>query len=282
MLLLLYRQLLVGMAGGTESTQEKKAGISVDQRFEQAQTFMWTHARLLERHLFAYLFANGSRDAVLAALRPYQNADGGFGSALEPDIRAPVSQPVPVEMALKILDLVDAFDDPMLARACDYLAAITTEEGGVPLVLPSVNAYPRASWWQGEDPPVASLNPTAGIAGLLYKHGVVHPWLDAATRYCWDAIAATDTTQYHDLMPILTFLEYVSDRRRADQELARIAARVCTPGAVTLETHAEGYVKGPLDWAPMPTSYCRQLFSDDTIAAHLEALAARQQLDGGW
>src|SRR5215469_13455066 len=163
MLLLLYRQLLVGMAGGTESTQEKKAGISVDQRVEQAQTFMWTHARLLERHLFAYLLANGSRDAVLAALRPYQNADGGFGNALEPDIRAPVSQPVPVEMALKILDLVDGFTAAagMVTRACDYLLTITPPEGGVPSALPSIRAYPRAPWWECEDVPAASLNPTA-------------------------------------------------------------------------------------------------------------------------
>lgn len=270
------------VAGGLKSIPEKKAGVIVDQRFDLAQAFMWTHARLLERHLFAHLFADGPRDPVLAALRPYQNADGGFGNALEPDIRAPVSQPVPVEMALKILDLVDAFDDPMVARACDYLPVITTAQGGVPFALPSVNAYPRAPWWQAEDPPVASLNPTSSIAGLLYKHGVVHPWLDTATHYCWDAITVTDTTQYHDLMPVLTFLEHVPDRQRADPELARVAARVSTPGVVTLETDAEGYVKGPLDWAPTPASYCRRLFTDDTIAAHLAALAARQGSDGGW
>lgn len=256
--------------------------MTLDQRFERAQTFMWTHARLLERHLFAHLFANGTRDAVLAALRPYQNADGGFGNALEPDIRAPVSQPVPVEMALKVLDIVDTFDDPMVTRACDYLLTITSAEGGVPFALPSINTYPRAPWWQAEDPPVASLNPTASIAGLLYKHGVVHPWLDAATRYCWDAIAVTDTTEYHDLMPVLTFLEHAPDRQRADRELARVAARISTPGVVTLETNAEGYVKGPLDWAPTPASYCRRLFSGETITAHLAALEARQQADGGW
>jgi hypothetical protein len=38
----------------------------------------------------------------------------------------------------------------------------------------------------------------------------------------------------------------------------------------------------PLDWAPTPSSYCRVLFSDEEISHHLDALAARQQPDGGW
>ena len=76
--------------------------------FARAETFIWSNARLLERRLFAYHFRGGSRYAVLAALRAYQNDDGGFGQALEPDIRCPDSQPVPVQHALEILDAVGA------------------------------------------------------------------------------------------------------------------------------------------------------------------------------
>ncbi len=57
----------------------------------KATDFIWRTARLLDRHRFAFLFLDGPRDAVLRALRPYQNADGGFGHALEPDLRGPVS-----------------------------------------------------------------------------------------------------------------------------------------------------------------------------------------------
>lgn len=258
-----------------------------NERFERARTFMWTHARLLDRRLFAYLFADGPREAVLAALRAYQNADGGFGNALEPDIRAPLSQPVPVEVAFHVLDKCDGFEaaSDIVDHACDYLASITTAEGGVPVVLPSVREYPRAPWWEPQEPLAASLNPTASLAGLLYEHNVHHPWLAGATRYCWEAIAASETTEYHDLMPILTFLEHAEhapERDRAERELERIAERIRRPGVVTYETDAEGYVKGPLDWAPRPDSYCRRLFSDDVIQTHLAALAGRQQSDGGW
>ena len=74
--------------------------------FQQAEEFIWCNARLLERRLFDFYFKSGSAQAVLAALCAYQNEDGGFGNALEPDIRCPESQPVPTQHALEILDVV--------------------------------------------------------------------------------------------------------------------------------------------------------------------------------
>ena len=248
----------------------------------RAQDFVWRNARLLERHLFAWLFANGLKGSVLQALRAYQNDDGGFGNALEPDKRCPSSQPVDVELAFHTLDTLGSFDDAMVMRACDFLASIATPEGGVPFTLSSVRLYPRAPWWQADDNPPASLNPSAAIVGLLLKHKVVHPWVDSAAAFCWRAIAESETRQFHDLMPMITFLEYVPDRFQAERELKRISARITEPGVVTMETYAEGYVKYPLDWAPRPDSFCRRLFSDQVIETHLRALAARQQEDGGW
>ncbi len=253
-----------------------------NERLQKAQDFTWRNARLIERYLFTALFAGGSKEPVLAALRAYQNADGGFGNALEPDKRCPSSQPQDIEIALRILDAIEAVNAPMVARACDYLVTITTDEGGVPYALPSVNDYPHAFWWTVEGNPPASLNPTAAIAGLLLKHGVQHPWTETASAFCWRAIADIDTTEFHTLMPAITFLEYAPDRTRAERELRRIAERISQPGVIELDPHAEGYVQKPLDWAPKPQSYCRRLFDDKTIAAHLTALADRQQDDGGW
>ncbi len=106
--------------------------------FERAEEFIWHNARLIERQLFDFHFRSGSSQAVLSALRAYQNEDGGFGNALEPDIRCPESQPVPTQHALAILDVI-GFDEIMVQRICDFLISITTEEGGVPFVLPSVS-----------------------------------------------------------------------------------------------------------------------------------------------
>jgi hypothetical protein len=252
------------------------------QRLRNAQDFIWRNARLLERYLFTSLFNNGSREPVLAALRAYQNEDGGFGNALEPDKRCPTSQPQDIEFALHILDAVNAVGDPMVARACGYLVTITTPAGGVPYALPSINAYPHAEWWTVEDNPPASLNPTAAIAGLLLKHGLRHPWIETASQFCWREIAALDSTAFHTLMPAITFLEFAPDRTRAEHELQRVATRLAQPGVIELDPYAEGYVQKSLDWAPTPQSFCRRLFDDGTIEKHLTALANHQLSDGGW
>ncbi len=248
----------------------------------RAQEFVWANARLLERQLFATLFAGGGKEPVLAALRGYQNADGGFGNGLEPDKRDPHSQPVDCEHALHVLDEIDGFDDPMVARLCDFLPTITTTDGGLPFALPTVNDYPRAPWWSADADPPASLNPTAAIAGLLLKHGVRHPWVEQASEYCWGAISELEGTEFHTLMPVITFLQYASDWTRAQGELDRIAARLAAPGVIATDPAAEGYVQKPLDWAPRADSWARRLFTDDQLAPHLEALAARQEADGGW
>jgi hypothetical protein len=234
---------------------------------------------------FAHLFRDAPVAPVVAALRAYQNADGGFGNALEPDKRCPDSQPVDVETALRVLDELEdeaIWRDGRVEHVIGFLEEITTPEGGIPFVLPTVRAYPRAPWWETVDNPPASTNPTASIVGLLRTHGVRHPWVERASDYCWRAIAEGATKEVHELAAILTFLENAPDRPRAEKELHRIAERLFAAGLVELDPAATGYVKKPLDWAPTPASWCHRLFDDRVIAANLDALMARQQPDGGW
>lgn len=248
----------------------------------KATTFMWTSARLLDRRRFAALFLDGERQAVLDALRPYQNPDGGFGNALEPDVRGPVSQPIPTWTALCVLDEVDALADPMVTRACDYLQTVTTDEGGVPFVLPSVRDYPHAPWWETDDNPPASLNPTAAIAALLYKHHIAHPWLGPATDYCWRELDTTEDVSPYSMRAVIPFLDHAPDRERAERVFARLGPKLLDEGHVALTPTTEGETHTPLNYAPTPQSLARRLFSDAVIETHLDALTAAQQEDGGW
>ena len=61
-----------------------------------------------------------------------------------------------------------------------------------------------------------------------------------------------------------------------------MAASLFEHNLVAIDPDTTEYVKMPLDYAPTPQSWCRRLFSDEVIAEHLAALAARQQPDGGW
>ncbi|MGI8971201.1 MAG: hypothetical protein ACR2HB_10920 [Dehalococcoidia bacterium] len=247
-----------------------------------ATDFIWRTARLIDRCRFSYHFLDGDRTAVVGALRPYQNPDGGFGHALEPDLRCPLSQPVPTWTALTVLDEVDAFTDPMVASACEYLQRITTPEGGVPFVLASARGYPHAPWWEAGEEPAASLNPTAAIAALLHKHHIDHPWLVRATAYCWQEMDTIDVTSPYTFRAVLPFLEYAPDRQRAEAAFERIGSQMRAHAVVALDPDAPGEVHTPLDFAPRPDSMARRLFTDNVIGAHLDAVVSAQQPDGGW
>jgi hypothetical protein len=251
------------------------------QILESAQTFILSNARLLERHLFAYLFQGGDRQQVLTALLAYQNKDGGFGNALEPDKRTPTSQPIDQEFALRVLDDI-GFDRSIAIQICDFLETISSD-GGVPFVLPTVRDAPRAEWWNTEtDDPPPTINPTASIAGLLHKHQIQHPWLEHATDFCWGQVEHFQELSGHDLLCILLFLEHIPDRDRAERVFQRISKYLLESGQIAYDPQASGYVFMPLVYAPSPDALCRRLFDDATIQTHLEALARKQQEDGGW
>ena len=249
---------------------------------DAAERFVWLSGRLLDRHRFAHLFRGAPAEPVIAALRPYQNADGGFGNALEPDLRCPISQPQPVEVALRLLDELDAFDDPMVRSACDYLTTITTRDGGVPFVLASASEYPCAPWWMAAGETPASLNPTAALAGLLHRHGTRHPWLERATAFCWDRLDRMERTEWYEARTVLLFLEHAPDRARAEAMTRRVVAMMVAQGLVALAPGAGGEAHSPLEVAVTPGSLARHLFADDVLDAHLDATIAGQEEDGGW
>ncbi|HLY32451.1 MAG TPA: hypothetical protein VKQ36_15610, partial [Ktedonobacterales bacterium] len=165
---------------------------------------------------------------------------------------------------------------------CDYVQSITTPAGGVPFVSLTAQAYPHAPWWETPDQPPASLNPTAAIAALLYKHHIEHPWLAPATDFCWRALDAMDKTDPYEMRAILPFLEYAPDRQRAEQAFARVGPKILEQHLVALTPTTNEETHTPLNYAPTPQSMARRLFSDEVIESHLDALAAGQQEDGGW
>jgi hypothetical protein len=248
-----------------------------------AKDFLERHARLLDRLRFAMLFEGGPAGPFVDALRAHRNADGGFGQALEPDLRTPASQPIAALHGLEGLGEAGAFDDPMVDEACDWLATVSTPEGGVPFVLRSADGHARAPWWQipeGEIP--VSLTTTGLLVAILHQYGGSHPWLDRATDCCWDLIDALTYTSAYDVRSALQFLDHVPDRARAEAAVSEVGPRLLESGLVTFEVGAGGEVHSPLDYAPRPDRLSRSLFTDEQIAPHLQAMASGQAEDGGW
>jgi hypothetical protein len=249
---------------------------------DAAARFLAGNARVLDRRRFERLFRGGEAGPVRDAVAAFRNSDGGFGHALEPDGRTPASQPAAVAMALATLDEADAWDEELVAGACDWLEANAPAEGGASFVEPSVEGWPHAPWWQAEEGRPASLFTTGQIAATLHARGVEHRWLEGATDLLWRRIDALEDPGPYELRGVVRFLDHVPDRNRAEQAFERVGRLLLDRDVVALDPDAGGEVHTPLDFAPSPDSIARRLFDEATIDAHLDHLAAGQADDGGW
>lgn len=251
---------------------------------DQASAFVTANARVLDQRRFEHLFADGDATPVRDAVAAYRNADGGFGHALEPDLRVPGSQPAAAEMALRLLDEADAWDEDLVQGACDWLATVAPAEGGAAFVEAAPLAGgSHAPWWVPEESHPASLIATGMITGTLHARGVQHPWLDQATEVMWTRIAKTGTSVgAYEMFGVLSFLQHVRDRDRAMSAFGQVGPLLLENNLVALDPEAPGEAHSPLDFAPLPDSLARALFDEAVIKAHLDHLAHAQRADGGW
>jgi hypothetical protein len=253
---------------------------------EGARQFIYENGRLIDRKLYEFWFEGGSKEAVWEALRAYQNTDGGFGNALEPDIRCPQSQTVPTEVALYIMEEI-GFEQQMVKGIAGYLSKLVLEPGGFPLIGLDAMNYPHAPWWKVEQDHIPSMNPTGRIIGLLLKQDVYtdfqqEEWFKKTVDFVWKSIEESTPTGYHDGIQYLTFLLHTPDRDRAEPHLRKLDKWLTSPGVIERDPNAEGYVHKILDWAETPGSYITKLIPSHETAAHLDTCLLEQQEDGGW
>lgn len=144
-------------------------------RYARARRFLIESARPLEAALFRYRFEGGPMEDVYAALAPYQNPDGGFGHAMEPDVRSPRSSVLATTTALQHLRLLHTpAQHPMAAAAVAYLlTAYDTGLSSWPLVTAAIYDAPHAPWWKQEGLAARfndfAVNPRAEVLGYLFE-----------------------------------------------------------------------------------------------------------------
>jgi hypothetical protein len=250
---------------------------------EGAHEFLWTHARLLERRIFEHRFLEGSPEAVERAVDAYRNADGGFGQALEPDCRTPHSQPEAMRWALAVLNATGCLNEERAHRCADWLASVTTPDGGVPFCLMSVEGYPKAPWWKAI--PEADLNPTGRIVGLLRPHAPDHPWIRRAAEWCWERMREPLSDGQYQVHAMLEFLDTEPDRERAQPVLDILGRALAAGSVVPIDPQAptpSPDTHTPLHYATHPKHPLRRFFEEATIEGFLARLLADQQDDGGW
>lgn len=249
---------------------------------EKGTKFIWENARLLERAIFEYHFCDGSPERILEILKTYQNKDGGFGHALEPDLRAPDSHPLFAEFGLRILHECKLRAPEMVYKVCDFLSQHVDFEQGIPTILPSSQEYPRAAHWNNPDSVLPSFDRLTGLVGLANWHGTRHPWLQKAVEICMGRIATTEYTDAHTILTAFCLLESALDKTTTDELFDKLAEELLEADFFCADAPVSRYGLTPLTFAPTPDSFCRRIFSNSQIDAHLTDLESKQKDDGGW
>jgi hypothetical protein len=257
---------------------------------QETSEFMDTHARLIDRRRFDLLFGQGDADGAVAALSGYANGDGGFGWALEPDLRGPRSQPVGALHAFEVLEEIAPSTSLLAARLCDWLESVSLADGGLPFALPGADGPGSAPHWAGADHSRSSLHITSAVCAIAHRVAhhdpavAEHRWLARATDYCKGEIASLDRPRgAYEFGFVLQFLDALSEEDAdAARELERLRPFIPESGALPVEGGAEGEELRLLDFSPSPDSPLRELFALEVVTAFLDRLAAGQRDDGGW
>lgn len=242
-----------------------------------AERFVYSSARLLDRHRLAVLLHEAPIEPVLRALAAYRNSDGGYGHALDPDVRGPNSETTSTLHALEILDELDALGDP-LADVVEWVATVAESDGGVPFILPTSARFPLAAWMV----PHGGSHLTFGLAALLGQAGARSTWLNTADEWCWQRLRHVQDLNAYWLKYALDFLDRTADADRAVRVIETLRPLLRPDGSVPVPGGTENETLSALTLSPSPAARSRALFTDDQISVCLDALESGQHDDGGW
>jgi len=242
-----------------------------------AERFVYSSARLLDRHRLAVLLHDAPIEPVLRGLAAYRNSDGGYGHALEPDVRGPNSETTSTLHALEVLDELNALGDP-LADVVEWVATVAESDGGVPFILPTSAGYPLAAWMV----PHGGSHLTFGLAALLGQAGARSTWLNTADEWCWQRLRQVQDLNAYWLKYALDFLDRTVDADRAVRVIETLRPLLRPDGSVPVPGGTENETLSALTLSPSPAARSRALFTDEQISICLDALEAGQLDDGGW
>lgn len=263
--------------------------------FARARAFLLDRGRPLEVARFRHAFEGGGTEEVLCALAAYRNPDGGFGQALEPDVRAPQSSVLATSLALRTLhELNVPVTEPLLVGGVTWLYSQLQVEGHGsvwPFLPPVAQAHPHAPWWSQAEPGQLAatfggfrVNPRAELVARLYRWPDLLPaaLLAQLTGEVRDAILEGlepgDVNGHHVAAVFAQTQEVPGSHRLPVLEYLHDVL----PGRVAQRPEdLAGYTLDALTAAPTPTSPLARVLSGP-LAASFAHLLTSQQEDGSW
>lgn len=264
----------VGAAG-----DQKGRAFFMDVR--KAEQFILEEARPIERAEFLCRCRGGSKEAVVEALRAFQNGDGGFGHALEADNWNPGSTPITTNTALGILFHTGALDaaEDMAEGMVRYLkSAVDPASGRWAFAVESNRDHPHAVWWEKKGDGISGWNPSVSLAAFLLCRG--REDFREMVRQAFAELAQSEGGDSLNCYVLAYGLLKKYGVEAVDMEAARQAISESIKKTVCRDTDKYG-----VEYVPAPSNFEGGFLTEELrplIDAELQALDRLQMEDGGF
>ena len=256
---------------------------------ETSRRFVESEGRPLEVARFHHAFNGAPVEDVLAALSNFQNMDGGFGHALEPDLRAPESSALCTSIAFQIFrSLKTPPDHPLVNRGIDFfLKQLDQKQAGWRIIPESAENSPRAPWWYQKEHiekfEAFSLNPTAEILGYLYDYQGQVPGeiITLVSNRVVSEIDCLDAIGMHELLCCLRLLKTMALPQDLGAQVHTALKAWLSNTIICDPDEWKGYCLRPLQVVDCPESPFIDGF-EDAVSANLNYEIKSRNENGSW
>ena len=257
-----------------------------------AKKFILENARPLELAIYKYFFENESNQTVIDELSKFQNADGGFGNALEPDFFNPNSSPIATNDAIITLFRVNALnkDSDIVKRIVSYLESHNSFDEDKKRWLFAIDSnkdFPHAIWWEKKGDGISSFNPSISLATFMVCYGKRTPLYEGIIKDAFDYLENTEKVSGDDLNCFLLAYELLKTNSINDVvDLELFKDLLCNAINNTICKDIEKY---GVEYVPMPSSIFAGIYLElvtpeikPLIIAEKDVLGKLQMDDGGF
>lgn len=259
---------------------------------KDAIKFILQNARPLELAIYKHFFENNSNEAVIDELIKFQNSDGGFGNALEPDFFNPNSSPVATNDAIITLFRVNALnrDSNIVKGIVRYLESHDSFDEDKKRWLFAIDSnkdYPHAIWWKKKGDGISSFNPSISLATFLICYGNYSPLYEEIVKNGFEYLENTEKISGDDLNCFLLAYELLKTNNIGDiVDMEHFKALLCKAIDNSICKDIEKY---GVEYVPMPSvifagTYLELITPEiePLITAEKDILGKLQMEDGGF
>lgn len=259
---------------------------------DAAIKFILQNARPLELSVYKYYFENGSSQSVIDELLKFQNADGGFGNALEPDLFNPNSSPIATNDAIITLFRVNALDknSDIIKGIVKYLESHDSFDEYKKRWLFAIDSnkdYPHAIWWKKKGDGISGFNPSISLAAFMICYGNRTPLYEEIVKEGFEYLENAEEISGDELNSFLLAYELLKANNISDivdRERFKALLYKAVENSICKDTSKYG-----VEYVPLPSSIFSGMYLDfitpeikSLIEAEKEILNKLQMNDGGF